>query len=143
MCVVCSAHFQKFAYWVEVMFVHVMCTQCVVGWLQRMDVWDFVFMYCLHKALCHLLPIPGFCSTSPLMSSRAISQPAVGRRLGAERTANLIPPFGRQGEGVVISPPFREGYPNRAQATTFERLKKVCFFAKNDVYISSDGKVGT
>ena len=28
--VVCSAHFQKFAYWVGVMFVHVMCTQCVV-----------------------------------------------------------------------------------------------------------------
>ena len=32
------------------------------------------------------------------------------------------PPFGRQGEGVVICSPFREGYPNRAQATTFEAV---------------------
>ena len=30
----CSAHFQVFVYWVGVMFVHVMCTQCVVVWLQ-------------------------------------------------------------------------------------------------------------
>ena len=30
MFVVCCAHFQEFVYWVGVMFVHVMCTQCVV-----------------------------------------------------------------------------------------------------------------
>ena len=75
-CVLCSAYFQRFVYWVGVMFVHVMCTQCVVVWLQRMDVWDFVFMYWLHKAHCHLLPGDGFRSTSPLRSSRATSQPA-------------------------------------------------------------------
>ena len=114
-CVVCSAHFQRFVYWVGVMFVHAMCTQCVVVWLQRMVVWDFVFMYWLHKAHWGR----GFRSTSPLRSSRATSQPAGGRRLGAEKTADLGPPFGGQGEGVVICPPIREGYSNRAQATTF------------------------
>ena len=30
LCSVHRAHFQEFVYWVEVMFVHVMCTQCVV-----------------------------------------------------------------------------------------------------------------
>ena len=101
----CSVHFQRFVYWVGVVFVHVVCTQCVVVWSQRMDVWDFVFMYWLHKAHCHLLLGPGFRSTSPLRSSRATSQPAGYRRLGAEKTADLGPPFGGQGEGVVICPP--------------------------------------
>ena len=89
LCGVCSAHFQKFVYWVGAMFVHVMCTQCIVVWLQRMYIWDFVFMYWLHKAHCQLLPGPGFCSTSPLRSSRAASQPAWGRRLSAQKMANL------------------------------------------------------
>ena len=93
MCVVCSAHFQEFVYWIGVIFVHVMCTQCVVMWLQRTDVWDFVFMYWLHKDHCQFLPGPLFCSMSPLRSSRATSQPAGGRRLGTEKTANLGPPF--------------------------------------------------
>ena len=118
----CSAHFQRSVHWVSVMFVHVMCTQCVVVWLQRMDVWDFVLMHWLHKAHCHLLLGPGFRSTSPLRSSRATSQPAGGRRLGAEKTADLGTPFGGKGEGVVIYPPIREGYSNRAQATTFGAL---------------------
>ena len=87
---VCSVHFQEFVYWVGVMFVHVTCTQCIVVWLQRIDVWDFVFLYWLHKEHCQFLPGPGFCSTSPLRSSRATSQPAGGRRLGAEKTANFF-----------------------------------------------------
>ena len=98
-----------------------MCTQCVVVWLQHIYVWDFVFMYWLHKEHCHLFPGPEFFSTSPLRSSQATSLPAGGRRLGA-KTANVGPPFGRQGEGVVICPHFREGYPNCEQATAFGAL---------------------
>ena len=124
-CVLCSAHFQKFVYWVGVMFVHVMSTQCVVVWLQRMDVWDFVFMYWLHKAHCHLLPGPGFRSTSPLRSSRATSQPAGAggwapkkRRIWASLSGGRVKewwfafPFGR-GTPTAHRPPHLEPFSRR------------------------------
>ena len=66
-------------------------------------------MYWLHKAHCHLLLGPGICSTSPLRSSRATSQPAGGRNLGAEKTANLGSPFWGQGEGGCSDLPSLQG----------------------------------
>ena len=102
------------------MSVHVMCTQCVVAWLQFIDVWDFVIMYLL--AAQGALPP----STRPrilldvLTEDQPSYQPAgQGPEPGRLKNGEFGPPFWRQGEGVVICPPFREGYPNHAQATTF------------------------
>ena len=108
-CAVCEVRISRsLCIGLGVMFVHVMCNQCVVVWLQRIDVWDLVFMYWLHKDHCHLPPGPGFCSTSPLRSSWATSQPAGG--WAPKKKENFGPHFGWQGEGV-INPLFWEGYP--------------------------------
>ena len=64
------------------------------------------------RSTCHFLQGPGFCSTSPLRSSRATSQSAGGRRLGTEKTLDLGPPFGGQGGVVVICPTSPTSYSN-------------------------------
>ena len=55
-------------------------------------------------------------------------QPA-GRGLGTEKTVDLGPLFGGQGEDEVICPPFRMRYPNLEQATTFGVTSVLCALA--------------
>ena len=139
LCLVCISRCLCIGLW---LCLRMLCVPSVL-WLQRIDVCDFVFMSWLHKEHRHLLPGPGFRSTSLQRSSRATSQPAGDRRLGAEKTADLGPPLGGQGEGVVICPLFGRGTPTSNRPLRLEPVRPVSFFLETNQEMSvaaSDSK---